>query len=207
MTEGISVDPYDAVLADLRAKRDQIDRMIDQLTAFRSGMAGPGPQGSVKPDLAAQSQPIDPTGMFLGMSIVDATKKLLALRKKAMSNADILADLKAGGLVLTSNDQLNVVSSVLMRRFKTEGDIVRVSRGVWGLKEWYPGRTFKPVTAGRNMSAISGEKPATEQFSELGDNITGAEVGPPDDPLGLKAFAETMLAADSPNQSSSSNQE
>lgn len=23
------------------------------------------------------------------------------------------------------------------------GDIVRVGRGTWGLKEWYPGRSFK----------------------------------------------------------------
>jgi len=30
------------------------------------------------------------------------------------------------------------------RRFEKVGDIVRVGRGIWGLKEWYPNRSFKP---------------------------------------------------------------
>ncbi len=33
--------------------------------------------------------------------------------------------------------------SCLTRRFAEVGDIVRVDRGTWGLKEWYPGRSFK----------------------------------------------------------------
>jgi hypothetical protein len=33
--------------------------------------------------------------------------------------------------------------SVLTRRFEKVGDVVRVSRGMWGLKEWYPNRSFK----------------------------------------------------------------
>ena len=164
-------DPYEAVLADLRAKRDQIDQTIELLTALREGRT-PAPQAP------ATEQPVetvsaDTTGMFLGMSIVDATKKLLALRKRAMGNADILTDLRAGGLVLTSNDPLNVVSSVLMRRFKAEGDIVRVDRGVWGLKEWYPGRNFKVV--GKNVTIVtaeSGVSPPSEAGTEQAGSVT-----------------------------------
>lgn len=47
------------------------------------------------------------------------------------------------GMVLTSADPLNTVGAVLTRRFKETGDIVRVERGTWGLKEWYPGRNWK----------------------------------------------------------------
>ena len=71
-----------------------------------------------------------------------ATKKLLSMRKKAMNNTAILAELQAGGLVLTATDPLNTIGAVLSRRFNEVGDLVRVDRGTWGLKEWYPGRNF-----------------------------------------------------------------
>jgi hypothetical protein len=37
---------------------------------------------------------------------------------------------------------------VLNRRFLQVGDIVRVGRGTWGLKEWYPNRSFKAPSKG-----------------------------------------------------------
>jgi DNA-directed RNA polymerase delta subunit len=94
------------------------------------------------------------------MSIVDATKKLLGMRKRSMSNTEILAELKAGGLVLTSAEPLNVVGSVLTRRFNQVGDVVRVGRGVWGLKEWYPGRSFKVVKNGAEAERAEQEPEA-----------------------------------------------
>ncbi len=77
------------------------------------------------------------------MTIAEATRKLLASRKRAMSTSEILASITAGGLALASADPINTVSAVLGRRFEKTGDIVRVERGTWGLKEWYPNRTFK----------------------------------------------------------------
>ena len=77
------------------------------------------------------------------MSIVDAAKKVLTARRQPLKSADILEAFRAGGLPLTSKEPLNVVGSVLTRRFNEVGDVVRVSRGVWGLKEWYPNRSFK----------------------------------------------------------------
>jgi hypothetical protein len=61
-----------------------------------------------------------------------------------MNNTEVLAALKAGGMVLSSADPLNTVGAVLTRRSKEVGDIVKVDRGTWGLKEWYPGRNFGP---------------------------------------------------------------
>ena len=60
-----------------------------------------------------------------------------------MGTADILAGITSGGLALNSADPINTISAVLGRRFEKVGDIVRVSRGMWGLKEWYPNRSFK----------------------------------------------------------------
>lgn len=141
-----TVDPYEAVLADLRLKRLQIDNTITLLEALRSGsVAMPNLSGSTE----ASSQPKEDgnrpelgPGAFLGMTIHDAAKKLLATRRRQMPTIEIVQELERGGLVLTSADKLNTVGSVLLRRFNTVGDIVRVTRGIWGLQEWYPGRKF-----------------------------------------------------------------
>jgi hypothetical protein len=148
MTQGIDTsDPYEAVLTDLRAKRAQIDQTIILLEAMRNGTVA-ATTGATTAQAAAPETDIHETaGMFLGMSIVDASKKLLAMRKRTMGNVEIAREIQAGGLVLTGADPVNVVGSVLTRRFNQVGDVVKVGRGIWGLKEWYPGRNFKPAKA------------------------------------------------------------
>jgi len=131
-------NPYDAVLADLRAKREEIDKAIELLERVRGGNS---PARAA--ETPAAPQPQNHAGMFLGMSIVDAVLKLLALRKHKMTNGEILKELLAGGMVLTSKEPINVIGSVITRRFNAVGDIVRVDRGTWGLKAWYPGRNFQ----------------------------------------------------------------
>lgn len=136
-----AIDPYDAVLADLRAKRDQIDQTIRMIEAHRGGNAPAAKpfEASLGGGRADEEGP----GAFLGMSIPDAAKKLLGMRKRAMSNGEIASGIQSGGLVMKSADPQNTVGSVLTRRFNENGDIVRVGRGVWGLAEWYPNRNFK----------------------------------------------------------------
>lgn len=138
--ESTGFDPYEAVIADLRAKREQIDQAIQLLEALRGGLAIPGL--GVSPQ-HVQDAPAEGPGAFLGMTIPEAAKKLLAHRKRTLGNAEIVAAFKAGGLAMQSADPINTVGSVLTRRFNQVGDIVRVSRGLWGLAEWYPGRNFK----------------------------------------------------------------
>lgn len=143
-TESKDFDHYAIVLADLRAKRIQIDQAIAAIEALRGGPV------SQPPGLNSPS-PVDESnnpGDFLGMSIPEAAKKLLKSRRKQMSNSEILAALQAGGLAMTSADPLNTVGAVITRRAKETGDIVKVGRGIWGLKEWYPGRSFNKPTKG-----------------------------------------------------------
>jgi hypothetical protein len=143
-----TASPYDAVIADLRAKRDQIDQAIQFLELFKGGVAIPPmvPQpsflnsGTPLP-LAESNAPIPP-GTFHGKGIEEATRLLLKTRKKTMSAQDIATDLRDGGLHLQSETPANTIASVLSRGFKAGSDIVRVSRGQWGLQEWYPTRRF-----------------------------------------------------------------
>lgn len=142
-------DPYDAVLADLRSKRDQLDQTIRLLESLRGSLAAPVP--SAAPDAASIAKiehvSEENEGTFLGLTIPEAAKKLLLIRKKALGNAEIAAGLQAGGLVMKSADPVNTIGAVMTRRFLQVGDVVKVGRGVWGLKEWYPNRSFRPTPA------------------------------------------------------------
>lgn len=143
MTDAIDHDPYAVVLADLRAKRAQIDQTIALLEALRGNSAVHSGEASAPPK--SPSEATGP-GAFLGMTITDAAKTLLATKRRQLTNAEIVQAFKDGGLILNSAEPLNTVGSVLNRRFIQVGDVVRVGRGVWGLKEWYPNRSFKPAT-------------------------------------------------------------
>ncbi|WP_394659152.1 winged helix-turn-helix domain-containing protein [uncultured Novosphingobium sp.] len=181
-----SSDPYAAVLADLRAKRDQIDQAISVISNLLGAtVGGLAPQPSPMPTADGLNDD-NPTGMFLGMSIVDAAKKLLALRKRTMSNTEILAELQAGGLVLTGADPLNVVGSVLTRRFNNVGDLVRVSRGTWGLKEWYPGRNFKPANKAVAMIAEAADQESVDAVQ----HEKPTAIADPLSPQAIAAFAQ-----------------
>lgn len=142
----VPTDPYDAVLADLRSQRDRIDQTIALLEGLRGGVVTGVGSSHTSSSASAVGQIEETAGMFLGMSIVDASKKLLLMRKRTLGNPEIAKELQAGGLVLNSREPANVVGSVLTRRFNDVGDVVKVGRGIWGLKEWYPNRNFKPAS-------------------------------------------------------------
>ncbi|MCA3555740.1 winged helix-turn-helix domain-containing protein [Aestuariivirga sp.] len=166
-TESKDFDHYAIVLADLRARRLQIDQAIAAIEAIRGGGAPSAPNAPALPD----QDDFEGPGDFLGMSISEAAKKLLKSRRKKMTNSEILAALQAGGLVMTSADPLNTVGAVITRRSKEVGDIVKIGRGVWGLKEWYPGRSFnKPTKGNRDLEAkVSSSEPA-QPLSPDGDD-------------------------------------
>ena len=180
-TENHLNNPYAAVLADLLAKRDEIDKAIKVLEAMsgiRSFSLASTPQQLSTP---ATSDSADGQlssdlgkGAFLGMSIVDATKKLLAMRKQTMGNPEIARELAAGGLVMQSIDPVNTVGAVLSRQFHKSGEIVKVSRGTWGLKEWYPNQSFKP-----SAKAASEPEIDAPNDTSLHDNLTQFGLEPP----------------------------
>lgn len=133
MSDDTNID-YPAVLADLRAKREKLDAAIAGLeTMLGLKSMEIGQQAGVTANGNALAE-----GAFLGMSIVDATKNYLRAVKKPQRNEEIHAALKRGGLLFTSKEPINTIGSVLNRDWTNGGDIVRVSRGVWGLADWNP---------------------------------------------------------------------
>jgi DNA-directed RNA polymerase delta subunit len=104
--------------------------------------------------------PANTTGALLGLSITDAAKKVLAAQRRPLRNPELEDLFKGGGLVLNSKDWANTIGAVLTRRAADVGDIVKIDRGTWGLKEWYPGRSFKNKAEDEKTETEAQEKSA-----------------------------------------------
>ena len=140
-TDPKTVDPYEVVLRDLRAKRDDIDKTIQMIETVRGYSATTGRPAAPAGPETADTSPRTDAGAFLGLTIPEATKKLLARERRHLTNPEIAEGLKAGGLVMRSDDPANTIGSVLKRRQEEVGDVVRVTPGrggKWGLTEWNP---------------------------------------------------------------------
>ena len=118
------------IIADLEAKKQQLELAILAIRA----VASLGPLGN-SPIQPATSNGNIPTDAFLGMSIPEATKKLLGIVRKRLATPDIIRMLSHGGL---PEPAYNTAYAVLRRRQQQVGDIVNIN-GDWGLKEWTPG--------------------------------------------------------------------
>lgn len=124
---------YAGVLADLKAKRDALDKAIAAIEmvtgqSTTTGTAQSGTTEEIRDDA------------FFGMTIPDAAKKLLAIKKRPQSTQEIAELLRSGGMLNTSDNFANTVGTVLNRADRNNAGIVKVGRGKWGLSDWYPGR-------------------------------------------------------------------
>lgn len=138
--EGID---YEAVLADLRSRRAQLDAAIAAIEAI----AGVGAQdaGTGAVEQAAAGRPSDlRSDSFFGMGIADAAKKYLSMMKRPQSLAEISKALVSGGFTHASTNFSATLHTALSRRAKI-GEFVKVKRGQWGLSEWYPGISKKRI--------------------------------------------------------------
>lgn len=129
-------DLLERALAELEAKRVQIDAAIAGLRAVigmnpNVSLVNATPAGTETP---ASVKP----GAFHGMTIPEAAKQLLAMRKGPMGNQEITDGLIAGGVAFTTETPVNTVGSVMHRAAKQGTEIVSVGRGKWGLAAWYP---------------------------------------------------------------------
>jgi hypothetical protein len=148
MPDEIQAVDYAAVLADLEARRAQIDAAIAVIRPLAGQLSMAMPPIAVTPagtgiQTAGAAVEIREDSFF-SLSIPEAVKKYLAMRKRPASTSEIIDALKRGGQINSSSDSFKAsVPSVLDRANSTGKGIVRVSRGTWGLAEWYPNRPKK----------------------------------------------------------------
>jgi hypothetical protein len=131
----MSINPYEQILEELRAKRAQIDSdisLVEQLWE-RWGETGTASTSAV----TSNNKTSIPSNAFFTMGIADAAKKLLILVQKRLSTNEIIDGLEQGGL--QPRPTYNSVYSILLRRAHDEGDIEKHG-SQWGLTEWSSGR-------------------------------------------------------------------
>jgi hypothetical protein len=123
---------YAAVLADLKAKRAQLDSAI---AAMKTLMEQTGVMAATVPPVPRIASLADvPPRAFVGLSISNAVRRLLEMMQRRLSVREILQGLQAGGL--KPNKYRNVYS-ILRGREAYQADIIKVDRQ-WGLAEWNP---------------------------------------------------------------------
>lgn len=138
---------YKAVLADLEEKKKQIESAIAGIKVIAA-------QGGSYPSAAGVLGP----GVFLGMSIPDATKRLLEITRQKHSTQAIVDALEAGGL---PKSKYTTVYTILQRRERQVGDVINM-QGDWALASWYPNyRQTRKATAARK----TGKKKASAKTS------------------------------------------
>src|SRR5262245_13475970 len=136
MTDNFSVD-YQAVLADLEARRTAFNRAIDSTIAgIRQILAASGTDlGDVPTSSGITASAALIEGGFLGMSLVDAAKKQLRAVRRKQTNREIADALEAGGFVHTSKEFVNTVGTALWRSVQNgDPEIFRQGR-YWLLSE------------------------------------------------------------------------
>lgn len=172
-SEQNTVDPYELVLRDLYAKRAQIETAITAIEALRSGNAAVAAVSQAAP--AANVNGDVQAGMFAGLSIAEAAKRLLAMKKQPMTTPEILAGLLAGGVVFSTATPGNTVGSVLHRETRQGNDVVSIGRGKWALSALIknPGRFQKKGAKG---------EPLTEDAEGEASGADASEPAPPSGP-------------------------
>lgn len=128
---------YQAVLADLKKKRDDLDKAITGIETMLGVVITPG-TGSLSFTGQTPAAEIAPDSFF-GMNISTAVQKYLGMQKRPKTTSEIAEALEAGGLPHQSDNFGNTVGSVLTRNAEGATPIfVKVKRGTWALRSWYP---------------------------------------------------------------------
>jgi hypothetical protein len=147
---------YEAVIADLEAKKTQIESAIQAIRAIANlgslGIAAVPPSNSIAGI---------PSDAFLGMSIPEASKKLLALLRRRLNTTELTRLLSHGGL---PEPAYSTAYAVLRRRQQQVGDIVNID-GQWGLKEWTRG--YKPAARKAEKDDEATKTATTEEPGEV----------------------------------------
>src|SRR5689334_8986278 len=123
---------YAAVLADLQAKRAQLDSAIAAMKVLMEQTGVMAATAPPLPRIAGLSQV--PPRAFVGLSISAAVRQLLEMMQRRMTVREIMQGLQAGGLKPSKSRN---VYAILRQRESDKADVIKVDRK-WGLAEWNP---------------------------------------------------------------------
>jgi len=123
---------YAAVLADLEAKRVQLDSAIASIKVI---IAQTGVMAATAPPVPRIASLSDvPPRAFVGLSVSAAVRQLLEMMQRRMTVREIMQGLQAGGL---KPSKYRNVYAILRQRESDKFDVIKVDKK-WGLAEWNP---------------------------------------------------------------------
>ncbi len=155
----INID-YQAMLADMEARRDALNRSIDDL---RLGLGlGPGGDNAPRPSQSgSSSQAVAsdlPKGALLNKSIPDAIKLYLKSVAAKRTSREITDALQAHGVVSLASNFSSVVFTAL-KRLQQSKEVLQFEDG-WGLAEFYPAHIRAAMTDGPPSKVAAKKKKA-----------------------------------------------
>jgi hypothetical protein len=153
--------PYDAVIADLEAKRDQMNTMIKNLKQMK-GLATGVVVGSVSVVPVAGTTTTISHDAFFGLTLTEAARKYLSIVKKTVPHPQFCDALLDGGFKTSAANFREVVRSALSRN----AEFVKI-KGEWGLAGWY-GKRGRRAT--RSESALDQPMNGTQNEEEEEEN-------------------------------------
>ncbi|HXA68792.1 MAG TPA: hypothetical protein VNV82_26755 [Bryobacteraceae bacterium] len=159
----------DATIADLEARRDHLNGMIESLKQIREQGAAPTPIA-----LGATSSMASSPGRevkhdsFFGMTLLDGIKKYLAMTKQTESAPDIAEALVRGGMKSAAKDFVGNVRTTLSKN----DEFVSVKNGEWGLSAWYPAKRRETKVAAKGKPSKQSTKKPHTQTAPPKDKLT-----------------------------------
>jgi len=123
---------YAAVLADLEAKRAEIDSAIAAIKTIIRQTGALAATAPAVPRIRSLTQV--PPKAFVGLSTSAAARRLLEMMQRRLTMKEIMQGLQAGGL--KPNKYRNVYA-ILRQREAYKADVINVNAR-WGLAEWNP---------------------------------------------------------------------
>lgn len=136
-----SVDLH-TYLAELEAQRASIEVLIAgvraRLGVSSNGGTAPAPGSSVgrEPIQVGRVR----SDEFFRMSMPEAIRKYLEIMKQPQTPKEIMAGIKAGGILSEAKHfYANVFTS--LRRLRKQNLVINTKSGGWGLAEWYAGKS------------------------------------------------------------------
>lgn len=138
MSNQNNANPYEAVLADLQARKQEIEVAIAAISRIAGLGDTPPPTVSSVPGAQSLETEIR-SDSFFNMTTQAAIKKCLRMSKKPLSAAEITRRLEKGGIIHDAKNFYNSVYTAL-RRLKRSHEAVQLENKDWGLASWYPNK-------------------------------------------------------------------
>ena len=145
---------YPSVLADLRAKRNELDELITGLERVAGAAA--------TEDRGEGGGPV-PSDAFFNMTTAKAIPACLSMSQRPQTTKQVADALESGGFIHESKSLYNMIYTALGREAR-KGSVVRLPDKTWGLAERYPRNARQQ--AGHTPASADDDMPSSDDAAD-----------------------------------------